>query len=64
MKAERAKEILVELLKIPSPSGQEDRLALHIMEFLHKLDYDVHIESDGKVIDLVVNPDAELFFEV
>jgi len=63
MKAERAKEILVELLKIPSPSGQEDRLALHIMEFLHKLDYDVHIESDGKVIDLVVNPDAELFFE-
>ncbi|RLF74995.1 acetylornithine deacetylase, partial [Thermococci archaeon] len=36
MKAERAKEILVELLKIPSPSGQEDRLALHIMEFLHK----------------------------
>lgn len=64
MKAERAKEILVELLKIPSPSDHEDRLALHIMEFLHKLDYDVHIESDGKVIDLVVNPEADLFFEV
>jgi len=64
MKAERAKEILVELLKIPSPSDHEDRLALHIMEFLHKLDYEVHIESDGKVIDLVVNPEADLFFEV
>ncbi|WP_048152267.1 M20/M25/M40 family metallo-hydrolase [Palaeococcus ferrophilus] len=64
MKAERAKEVLVNLLKIPSPSGHEDRVALHIMEFLHKLDYDVHIESDGEIIDLVVNPDAELFFEV
>ncbi|AIF69261.1 acetylornithine deacetylase [Palaeococcus pacificus DY20341] len=64
MKAERAKEILVHLLEIPSPSGHEDRVALHIMEFLHKLDYDVHIESDGEIIDLVVNPDAELFFEV
>lgn len=64
MKAERAKEILFNLLRIPSPSGREDRVALHIMEFLHKLDYDVHIESDGEIIDLVVNPDAELFFEV
>lgn len=65
MKTERAKEILLQLLKIPSPSGgQEDRIMLHIMEFLHKLDYDVHIESDGEMIDLVVNPDAELFYEV
>ncbi|NJE79563.1 metallohydrolase, partial [Thermococcus sp. GR4] len=64
MKTERAKEILLNLLKIPSPSGSEDRIALHIMEFLHKLDYDVHIESDGEIIDLVVNPDAELFYEV
>ncbi|AEH24528.1 M20/M25/M40 family metallo-hydrolase [Pyrococcus yayanosii] len=64
MKAERAKEILIQLLKIPSPSGHEDRLALHIMEFLHRLDYDVHIESDGEIIDLIVNPKAELFFEV
>ncbi|GAB6101663.1 M20/M25/M40 family metallo-hydrolase [Thermococcus atlanticus] len=37
---------------------------LHIMEFLHKLNYDVHIESDGQIIDLVVNPDADLFYEV
>ncbi|NJE85837.1 M20/M25/M40 family metallo-hydrolase [Thermococcus sp. CX2] len=64
MKTERAKEILLNLLKIPSPSGSEDRIALHIMEFLHKLDYDVYIESDGEIIDLVVNPDAELFYEV
>ncbi|AHF80022.1 M20/M25/M40 family metallo-hydrolase [Thermococcus paralvinellae] len=64
MKAERAKEILINLLKIPSPSGREDRLALHIMEFLHKLGYDVHIESDGEIINLIVNPDAELFYEV
>ncbi len=64
MKTERAKEILLQLLKIPSPSGQEDRIMLHIMEFLHKLDYDVHIESDGQIIDLVVNPDADLFYEV
>ncbi|HII61806.1 M20/M25/M40 family metallo-hydrolase [Pyrococcus horikoshii] len=64
MKTERAKEILVQLLKIPSPSGREDRVALYIMEFLHKLNYDVHIESDGEIIDLVVNPGAELFFEV
>ncbi|NJE08759.1 M20/M25/M40 family metallo-hydrolase [Thermococcus sp. M39] len=64
MKAERAKEILINLLKIPSPSGKEDRLALHIMEFLHKLGYDVHIESDGEIINLIVNPDAELFYEV
>ncbi|ADT83612.1 M20/M25/M40 family metallo-hydrolase [Thermococcus barophilus] len=64
MKAERAKEILINLLRIPSPSGKEDRLALHIMEFLHKLGYDVHIESDGEIINLIVNPDAELFYEV
>ncbi|WP_460041079.1 M20/M25/M40 family metallo-hydrolase [Thermococcus atlanticus] len=64
MKTERAKEILLRLLKIPSPSGQEDRIMLHIMEFLHKLNYDVHIESDGQIIDLVVNPDADLFYEV
>ncbi len=64
MKTERAKEILLQLLKIPSPSGQEDRIMLHIMEFLHKLNYDVHIESDGQIIDLVVNPEAELFYEV
>jgi len=64
MKAERAKEILINLLRIPSPSGREDRLALHIMEFLHKLGYDVHIESDGEIINLIVNPDAELFYEV
>ncbi|WP_457741850.1 M20/M25/M40 family metallo-hydrolase [Thermococcus sp.] len=64
MKTERAKEILLQLLKIPSPSGREDRLMLHIMEFLHKLDYDVKIESDGEIIDLVVNPKAELFYEV
>ncbi|WP_461864213.1 M20/M25/M40 family metallo-hydrolase [Thermococcus sp.] len=64
MKTERAKEILVNLLKIPSPSGKEDRIALHVMAFLHKLGYDVHIESDGEIIDLVVNPDAELFYEV
>ncbi len=64
MKTERAKEILLQLLKIPSPSGKEDRIMLHIMEFLHRLDYDVHIESDGEIIDLVVNPDAELFYEV
>jgi len=64
VKAERAKEILFNLLKIPSPSGKEDRVALHIMEFLHRLNYDVHIESDGEIIDLIVNPGAELFFEV
>ena len=64
MKTERAKEILLQLLKIPSPSGQEDRIMLHIMEFLHRLDYDVKIESDGEIIDLVVNPEAELFYEV
>ncbi|NJE01467.1 M20/M25/M40 family metallo-hydrolase [Thermococcus sp. JdF3] len=64
MKTERAKEILLQLLKIPSPSGEEDRIMLHIMEFLHKLNYDVHIESDGQIIDLVVNPEAELFYEV
>ncbi|ASJ04820.1 M20/M25/M40 family metallo-hydrolase [Thermococcus barossii] len=64
MKTERAKEILLQLLKIPSPSGQEDRIMLHIMEFLHRLDYDVRIESDGEIIDLVVNPDADLFYEV
>ncbi len=64
MKAERAKEILINLLRIPSPSGKEDRLALHIMEFLHKLGYDVHIESDGEIINLIVNPNAELFYEV
>lgn len=64
MKAERAKELLVNLLKIPSPSGKEDRLALYIMEFLHKLDYDIAIESDGEIIDLVVNPDADFFIEV
>lgn len=64
MKAERAKEILINLLRIPSPSGKEDRLALHIMEFLHKLGYEVHIESDGEIINLIVNPDAELFYEV
>ncbi len=64
MKTERAKEILLQLLRIQSPSGHEDRIMLHTMEFLHRLNYDVHIESDGQIIDLVVNPDAELFYEV
>ncbi len=64
MKTERAKEILLQLLKIPSPSTHEDRIMLHIMEFLHRLNYDVHIESDGEIIDLIVNPGADLFYEV
>ncbi|ASJ11089.1 acetylornithine deacetylase [Thermococcus sp. P6] len=64
MKTEHAKDILLQLLRIPSPSGREDRIMLHIMEFLNRFDYDVHIESDGSIIDLVVNPDAELFYEV
>lgn len=36
----------------------------YIMEFFYRFDYDVYIESDGEIIDFVVNLDVEFFYEV